>query len=78
MHACERWACESARPVEAARTADTLLAGIPVVLAFVLLAGFGARHLGSATSYNAGAGMGTAGNVLSWAGIVVGFSRECD
>lgn len=52
------------------------LTGIPVIISFILLAGFGGRHLGAATSYNAGAGTGTAGNILSWASIVVGFSRE--
>ncbi|POY75118.1 hypothetical protein BMF94_1748 [Rhodotorula taiwanensis] len=48
-------------------------AWIPVTLAFILLAGFGARHLGSAPSFAAGE-PATAGMVLSFVSIIVGFT----
>ncbi|GAA5929241.1 hypothetical protein JCM1841_004753 [Sporobolomyces salmonicolor] len=47
-------------------------AWLPVCLAFVLLAGFGGRHLTAAASYDAG--QATAGGVLSFISIVVGFT----
>ncbi|SGY20562.1 BQ5605_C016g08093 [Microbotryum silenes-dioicae] len=45
----------------------------PVLLAFILLAGFGGRHLGAATSYLADV-PATAGTILSFSCIIVGFS----
>ncbi|GAA6062767.1 hypothetical protein JCM10212_006880 [Sporobolomyces blumeae] len=47
-------------------------AWIPICISFVLLAGFGGRHLGAATSY--AVGESTAGGVLSFISIVVGFT----
>lgn len=48
-------------------------AWMPVLLAFIFLAGFGARHLGSAPSF-AASEPATAGAVLSFISIVVGFT----
>ena len=48
-------------------------AWMPVLLAFICLAGFGARHLGSAPSF-AASEPATAGAVLSFISIVVGFT----
>ncbi|GAA5865725.1 hypothetical protein JCM8547_002758 [Rhodosporidiobolus lusitaniae] len=48
-------------------------AWLPVVLAFILLAGFGGRHLGYATSFATEA-PATAANVLSFLSIIVGFT----
>lgn len=48
-------------------------AWMPVLLAFILLAGFGARHLGSAPSF-AASEPATAGAVLSFISIIVGFT----
>ncbi|SCZ88097.1 BZ3500_MvSof-1268-A1-R1_Chr2-1g04187 [Microbotryum saponariae] len=45
----------------------------PVLLAFILLAGFGGRHLGAATSYLDDV-PATAGTILSFSSIIVGFS----
>lgn len=48
-------------------------AWILVILSFILLAGFGGRHLGTATAFAADV-PATAANILSWASLVVGFS----
>ncbi|GAA5999823.1 hypothetical protein JCM10207_005927 [Rhodosporidiobolus poonsookiae] len=48
-------------------------AWLPVVLAFILLIGFGGRHLGAATSFATDT-PATAANVLSFISIVVGFT----
>ncbi|BGP08513.1 hypothetical protein JCM10049v2_004360 [Rhodotorula toruloides] len=48
-------------------------AWLPVILAFILLTGFGGRHLGSATSFAKDV-PATAANVLSFISIVVGFT----
>jgi hypothetical protein len=48
-------------------------AWMPVLLAFILLAGFGARHLGSAPSF-AASEPATAGAVFSFISIIVGFT----
>ncbi|GAA6041126.1 hypothetical protein JCM8097_004128 [Rhodosporidiobolus ruineniae] len=48
-------------------------AWLPVVLAFILLAGFGGRHLGAATSFAVDT-PATAANVLSFLSIIVGFT----
>ncbi|KAK4047960.1 hypothetical protein OIO90_005998 [Microbotryomycetes sp. JL221] len=45
---------------------------IPVVFGFIMLAGFGGRHLDAAPAFNPGPA--TAGAVLSWASLIVGFS----
>ncbi|GAA5913636.1 uncharacterized protein JCM6883_004031 [Sporobolomyces salmoneus] len=47
-------------------------AWIPICISFVLLAGFGGRHLGAATSFNVGAS--TKGGILSFISIIVGFT----
>ncbi|ORY84106.1 NCS cytosine-purine permease [Leucosporidium creatinivorum] len=47
-------------------------AWIPVIFSFILLAGFGGRHLGAATAYQPGPA--TSANILSWASLVIGFS----
>lgn len=82
LHACERWACEfffflsffPLRSRSSAQFSRSILAGIPVCLAFVLLAGFGGRHLGAAASFNVG--QSTKGGILSFISIVVGFTRK--
>lgn len=48
-------------------------AWLPVILSFVLLAGFGGRHLGAATTF-ASEAPATAANVLSFLSIIVGFT----
>jgi hypothetical protein len=48
-------------------------AWLPVILSFILLAGFGSRHLGAATSF-ASEAPATAANVLSFLSIIVGFT----
>ncbi|KAM0791611.1 hypothetical protein ACM66B_006053 [Microbotryomycetes sp. NB124-2] len=47
-------------------------AWIPVIFSFVLLAGFGGRHLDAAPSFQPGPA--SAGAILSWASLIVGFS----
>ncbi|GAA5874386.1 hypothetical protein JCM16303_005836 [Sporobolomyces ruberrimus] len=47
-------------------------AWIPICISFILLAGFGGRHLGAAASFNVG--QSTVGGVLSFISIVVGFT----
>ncbi|GAA6003708.1 uncharacterized protein JCM10292_000696 [Rhodotorula paludigena] len=46
---------------------------LPIMISFVLLAGFGGRHLGAATSFASDI-PATAANVLSFVSIVVGFT----
>lgn len=49
-------------------------AWLPITIAFILLAAFGGRHLGAAASYNTGAGESTAGGILSFISLIVGFT----
>ncbi|GAA5902554.1 hypothetical protein JCM6882_009315 [Rhodosporidiobolus microsporus] len=48
-------------------------AWLPVIIAFILLSGFGGRHLGAATSFATDA-PATAANVLSFLSIIIGFT----
>ncbi|GAA5979685.1 hypothetical protein JCM5350_003812 [Sporobolomyces pararoseus] len=49
-------------------------AWLPVTIAFILLAAFGGRHLGAATSFNADTGTSSKGGILSFISIIVGFT----
>lgn len=79
LHLVERWLCTSRHVASLySRSANTprISPGLPIMISFVLLAGFGGRHLGAATSFASDI-PATAANVLSFVSIVVGFTSAC-
>lgn len=72
LHTLERWACEPSLQFLSVPRLILTGTGIPIVFAFIMLAGIGGRHLGAANDF--AAAPATAGSVLTFISIIIGFT----